>query len=152
MITTMAKDYAKDISNHIVDIFEARTKDYIFVRLNDEKDHWYLPDLSVANKKLLATYIYRTAASQDATWPDIEPAIDKSKIGSFAAEIDLGPKPITEPKLAANPHHYLPWLYKILKRLEKLTIIKEPEPQRHVSKAYVHRKLREVCKNSFPKL
>jgi hypothetical protein len=71
LITTMAKDYAKIISNYVVDIFETKTVNYIFIRLSQEGDEWYLPMLSVSNRKSLATFIYKTAASQDADWPVI---------------------------------------------------------------------------------
>jgi hypothetical protein len=108
--------------------------------------------LSVSNRKSLATFIYKTAASQDADWPVIEAEIDKPKIDAFATEIDLGPTPISDPKLASYPHHYLPWLHKVLQRLEQPTAIKEPEPQKHVSKGYVHRKLKEVSKVLFADL
>lgn len=146
MITTMAKDYAKNISNYVVDIFESKTIDYIFIRLSQEADPWYLPKVTVANRKKLAAFIYKKAASQDAKWPELDANTDRRKIETFAKEIDLGPTPISDSNLAAYPHHYLPWLYKVLQRFEQPISIKEPEPQKYVSKAYVHRKLKEVSK------
>jgi hypothetical protein len=76
MITTMTKDYAKNISNYVADIFESKTMDYISIRLSQEADQWYLPKVTVANRKHLAAFIYKTAASQDANWPELDANID----------------------------------------------------------------------------
>ena len=52
----------------------------------------------------------------------------------------MGPATYTEVTVGARPHLYVPILFNILKRMEKVTSIKEPVPQKKASRGFVHRK------------
>jgi hypothetical protein len=145
MITTMARGYVANFRNHISTNFERRTTDYFFVRFNDESDDWFLGGVSVANRRRLAKYAYDRAATGEGNWPVIDDnPFGQDCIDNFAAAIDLGPTPVTTATLEAQGNLYLPWLYQVLQRLEARVFIQEPVPQRYASRAYVHRKLKEV--------
>lgn len=145
MITTFAREYATNFANHISTNFERRTIDYFFVRFNDESDDWFLGDVSVANRRKIAKYAYDRAATGEGNWPTIpDNPFESEHIDNFVATIDLGPTPVTAASLEAHGNEYLPWLFQVLQRLEARVLIQEPVPQNHASRAYIHRKLKEV--------
>jgi hypothetical protein len=93
----------------------------------------------------LAKYAYDRAATGEGNWPVIHHnPFGQGYIDNFGAAIDLGPTPITTASLEAHGNEYLPWLFQVLQRLEARVFIQEPVPQRYASRAYVHRKLKEV--------
>jgi hypothetical protein len=51
---------------------------------------------------------------------------------------------VTTASLEAQGNEYLLWLFQVLQRLQARTLIQEPVPQRCASRAYVHRKLKEI--------
>jgi hypothetical protein len=131
MITTMVRGYVANFRNHIFTNFEPRTTD--------------LGGVSVANRRRLAKYAYDRAATGEGNGPVIhDNPFGQDYIDNFAAAIDLGPTPVTTATLEAQGNLYLPWLYQVLQRLEARVFIQEPVPQRYASRAYVHRKLKDV--------
>ena len=141
MITTIARQYATNFTNHISTNFERRTTDFFFVRFNDESDDWFLGDVSVASRRRFAKYAYEKAATGEGQWPTIRNnPFEQALIDNFVSTVDLGPTPVTIQSLEAHGNQYLPWLYQVLQRLESRVIIQEPVPQDFASISFVHRK------------
>jgi hypothetical protein len=147
MVTKIALQYHTDFANHIVHDFARFSKNYFFLRLNNEADTWYEANASVRERKSLAEYIYKRAASLEAAWPEVESSeILRSTYDDRAASLELGPTPITEASLFASPHSFLPFLHVVLEYMDNQVHVLEPAPQNFVSKGYIFRKLNEVSK------
>jgi len=145
MISEMAREYNVMARQHVVSNFEKRSVDYFFLRLNESSDSWFLENASVKERKKLAEYMYKRAASQQAEWPVVEDhSISRAAMDARAMAEQLGPTPITEESLSAHANLYLPWLAKVLDYVERRVVIQEPRPQNFVSKQYVHRNIKQV--------
>jgi hypothetical protein len=98
--------------------------------LNHDADTWYVASVSIKERRSIATYLYKRAASLDSTWPHIDnEEILHDTFDARARSINLGPTPITEADLYANPQLYLPFLYTVLTYMENVVHILEPTPQ-----------------------
>jgi hypothetical protein len=149
ILSETAQEYAINCCNDVVANFEKRTVDYFFVRFNDENDAWFLADSNVQARKSLAKYAFRKAAGLPVLEPQTPerqtPAATKRRVEQCAQSVNLGPMPINEAALSANPHLYMPWLYTALQRLEaRPPSIQEPIAQNFASKGYIHRMLKEA--------
>lgn len=145
VVTKIAQQFHTDFANHIVHDFERFCTNYFFLRLNNEADVWYVGNATVKERKSIAGYLFKRAASLEATWPDIEShEILQSTFDERALTLELGPTPVTETALFASPHAFLPFLYTALTYMDNQIHILEPIPQNFVSKGYIHRKLKEV--------
>jgi hypothetical protein len=98
----------------------------------------------VSSRRKIAQYAYDRAASGEGTWPNIDSPVESRLIDEYVSNIQLGPTPVTIASLEAHPNEYLPWMYQVLQRLEARVLIQEPVPQIYASRAYIHRKLKEV--------
>jgi hypothetical protein len=100
---------------------------------------------TVKERKSIAAYIYKRAASLQSAWPAIEnEEILQTTFDERVHSISLGPTPITEANLYAKANMYLPFLYTVLTYMDNQVHILEPVPQDFATKGYVHRKLHEV--------
>ncbi|CAO3659864.1 unnamed protein product [Umbelopsis vinacea] len=72
MVTRIAQDYQTNFRSHITSNFERNCTNYFFLRLNNDADPWYVANATVKERKSIAAYIYKRAASLQSTWPDIE--------------------------------------------------------------------------------
>lgn len=153
MITRIANDYQKNVSNHIASSFERNSINYFFLRLNNDTDTWYVADATVQERKSIAAYMYKRAASLECTWPEVENEhILESTFDERARSISLGPTPVTEASLYSQPHLYLPFMYQVMAYMDNQVHILEPVPQNFASKAYVHRQLKEVSQLTVDQL
>ena len=146
MITVLAKEYATNFWTYVPSIFKRKTLDYFLVRFSDDSDDWSLQACTTADRRKVADYVYNKVASDaEAIWPQIDnDGVTSTMIDGFLEGIYLGPAPITDASIYSSPHQYLPWLYQVLQRFEQQISITEPTQQNYASKAYVHRKLKEV--------
>jgi hypothetical protein len=71
-VTRIAHGYQTNFRNHIASNFERNCTNYFFLRLNDDADPWYVANATVKERKSIAAYIYKRAASLQSTWRDIE--------------------------------------------------------------------------------
>jgi hypothetical protein len=148
MISEMGREYNVMARQHIVTNFEKRSVDYFFLRLNETSDSWHLENASVKERKVVAEYMYRRAASLQAEWPTLEDnSISRARIDFRALTVQLGPTPVTEESLSAHANLYVPWMTNVLEYMERRIIVQEPHPQDYASKQYIHRNLKEV---SYP--
>jgi hypothetical protein len=153
MITRIAKDYQKNVSNHIASNFERNSTNYFFLGLNNDTDTWYVADATVQERKSIAAYMYKRAASLECTWPEVENEhILESTFDERARSISLGPTPVTEASLYSQPHLYLPFMYQVMVYMDNQVHILEPVPQNFASKAYVHPQLKEVSQLTVDQL
>jgi ribosomal protein L32 len=151
MASVCAQEYQTNFVNHVVSNFARKTTEYFFIRFSDSSDLWHLDNVSVANKRLMASYAYKKAATLEAVWPKMRNVtIPQARIDQFATNeaINLGPLPVTDASLSAKPSNYLPWLFQVLRRLEQRVLIQEATPQDFVSKGFVHRRINEVGMSS----
>jgi hypothetical protein len=145
MVTRIAQEYHKNFANHITHNFERFCTNYFFLRLNNDADLWYVADVTVKERRSIASYLYKRVASLEPTWPDIDnDELLQSTFDERAHSIHLGPTPVSEANLFAKPHTYLPFLHTVLTYMENVVHILEPTPQNFVSKGYIYRKLQEV--------
>jgi hypothetical protein len=145
LIGYAAREYATNCRNHVVTNFERRCQNWFLVRFSDPNDPWYLGTIAVKDRKTLASYAYSRAAGLDATGPrDQDLAEAKRTVEGFATTVNMGPTPITEARLSADYHLYIPFLYSVLQRIEQRQPILEPQNQNFASKGYIFRKLNEV--------
>src|ERR1700733_9431775 len=92
MITRIAQDYQTNFRNHIASNFERNCTNYFFLRLNNDADPWYVANATVKERKSIAAYIYKRAASLQSTWPDIEnEEILQNTFDERVRSISLGP-------------------------------------------------------------
>ncbi|KAI8372795.1 uncharacterized protein BYT42DRAFT_615999 [Radiomyces spectabilis] len=149
LVSGAAKQYDTNMRNHLVANFESKTKQYLLIRLSDAGDPFHLPDLTVQQRKSIAAYIYQEAAGdKKGTWPA---AIERTealeaKLSDFIQDLSLGPKPINDITLNANPHLYLRWMLRVLERVERNVFVQEQCPPKYVSSAYVKRNVDEIMK------
>jgi hypothetical protein len=146
MITVLAKEYATNFRTYLPSIFKRKTLDYFLVRFSDERDDWSLQACTTADRRKVANYAYNKVASDaEAIWPQIgNDGVTSIMIDGSLEGINLGHAPKTAASIYSSPHQYLPWLYQVLQRFEQQISITEPTPQVYASKAYIHRKLKEV--------
>jgi hypothetical protein len=52
--------------------FERFSKNYFFLRLNNEADTWYEANATVKERQSLGEYLWKQAASLEAAWPEVE--------------------------------------------------------------------------------
>jgi hypothetical protein len=71
-VTRIAHGYQTNFRNHIASNFERNCTNYFLLRLNDDADPWYVANATVKERKSIAAYIYKRAASLQSTWRDIE--------------------------------------------------------------------------------
>ena len=149
LVTVTANEYATNAVNHIVANFEKKSREYFFCRFSDQDDDWYLRNSSVNERKRLSQYAYDTAAAASPEWPTtLKTSVSKASIDTYASTVQLGPTPINDSSLSAKAHLYLPWMFKVLQRLEQKVFIKEPKAQSYVTRGYIYRHLKEVeCRN-----
>ena len=72
MVTRIAQEYHKNFANHITHNFERFCTNYFFLRLNNDADLWYVADVTVKERRSIASYLYKRVASLEPTWPDID--------------------------------------------------------------------------------
>jgi hypothetical protein len=72
MLTKIAQDYHKNFANHIVHNFQRFCTNYFFLRLNHDTDTLYVANVSIKERRSIATYLYKRAVSLDSTWPHID--------------------------------------------------------------------------------
>jgi hypothetical protein len=110
-------------------------------------------DATVQERKSIAAYMYKRAASLECTWPEVENEhILESTFDERARSISLGPTPVTEASLYSQPHLYLPFMYQVMAYMDNQVHILEPVPQNFASIAYVHRQLKEVSQLTVDQL
>jgi hypothetical protein len=150
MISICANEYSTNAVNHIVTNFKKKTEEYFFLRFNDASDPWFIAVSSVGNRRKIAQYAYSKAAKVETTWPKMRNTIiAQATIDGYVASILIGPVPVTEQSLSANPHLYLPWMFKVLKKMEQKVSVKEPVPTKHASRAYIYRNLKEASNSAI---
>ena len=69
------------------------------------------------------------------------PVSPKKSIDTYASSVQLGPTPINDCSLSSNAYLYLPWMFKVLQRLEQNVFIKEPKAESSVTRGYVYKQL-----------
>ncbi|KAG0180572.1 hypothetical protein DFQ28_002815, partial [Apophysomyces sp. BC1034] len=148
LISTEAKQYEENIRNHITANFRGKTIQYLLIVVSDEEDEWCIRSLKVSERKVLVEYIYEKVAGSDPSWPKAlpdEPAL-RSKAETIQKSMTsiFGDNAIDDKKLNAEPHLYIPWMFHILQRMEAKVFVTEEKPQKYVSTAYVHRKVKET--------
>jgi hypothetical protein len=93
----------------------------------------------------LSQYAYEKAAAASPEWPTkLKISVSKTSIDTYASTVQLGPTPINDSSLSAKAHLYLPWMFKVLQRLEQKVFIQEPKAQSYVTRGYIYRHLKEV--------
>ncbi|KAG0177896.1 hypothetical protein DFQ28_004066, partial [Apophysomyces sp. BC1034] len=117
--------------------------------MSDKNDKAFWESSTVKDRKTMAEYVYNKAFGTDHQWPT---AVEKNKNATDVASslihslhMHVGEQAIDDSLLNAQPHLFLPWLYLVLERFETKIAITEPTPQKHVSLAYVHRKVADLC-------
>jgi hypothetical protein len=91
--------------------------EYFFIPFSYSSDLCHLDNVSVANKRLMATYAYKKAAMLEAVWPKMRNVtIPQARIDQFATggTVKLGPIPVTDASVSSKPSKYLPWLFQVL--------------------------------------
>ncbi|GAA5814013.1 hypothetical protein MFLAVUS_007503 [Mucor flavus] len=64
----------------------------------------------------------------------------------LAEQIFDSPLSLTTANVGARPHLYLPWLYRVLQRMEQIDSIKEHVPEKKANRGSIHRKVKELVR------
>ena len=147
-ITELMRSFSTVCYNHVADNFKKRTLRYFLTVMSSAEDEYYI-SCSITNKRTLSEKIFESLSQQqELEFPESmnltenqKRIVRKLKTNSSQK---MGPAPYTEATVGARPHLYTPWLYHILKQMEKAIHIKEPVPQKKASKGFVHRKIVEL--------
>jgi hypothetical protein len=136
------------ISNHVGDNYKKRSLRYFFTCLSFADDPFYVSCATSIKREISEHTFESTSKSAEIilkeSWKLTE--AQKAIANNLIAESIrfMGPLPLTKAKIAVKPHLHLPWLYRILQRMEKVTHIREPIAQKKASKGFVQRQLQEL--------
>lgn len=141
LISQAAKQYEENTRNHVPANFQKKTVQYLLIRLSDEKGQYYISGLSTAQRRKIAERVYEGCTSADTTptFDSIElTKVQLNKVEAVAKDFqkEIGVEDLSESALSARPHLYLPWLHKVLQRMEQKVFTRDDQPEKNSKQGF----------------